>query len=1023
MASKESRQTNPIQDLFVDIKKIFAFMELKDCNMANSFETTSIRDESEMWMNAKENNDTYLTYKNYWKPYMFQEIVSNINLKDIMYWMNHPWNVPANFRENLLNKGRAAFLASYEEKNEYYRMLNGLPPIDTDPSDYVYLSEKMRNQLHASNEPLHLLSDLIQNDFMGTEEYQELIKNNPDKKYLKYLGLYKIDTYTARKAKDFEIIRYSLNHSDINPNLLDVFASTYADYREYVMVTLYNKHLEGIYEGYREFIGLLIKMFTLMQVCNKCVEAVNNRKYLDDSVLHIILSMYNIPDSLIMTKEVRRNLAINLLKLVKEKGTMEVYYDLISILGYEDIVVSKLMMLKGSPFDEKNNNSATLKDVDPYFIKLDLKENNPYDALTSIDSVKYDYHSIIDDDPTWWDTADTKAILQNSNYSIADSKYIVLEATINQMKYMFESIYFIRLIIDNKVFTDTFMIEIPEIFGTSSVSVYDLAVFLLCAMCMNTGFSGEIPIEENKPTATAGFNFEMDWDSFSKFIEESRYLDKDRIMSFIENLTMTNMSDINRLFNDVMIPMREWLELQLSNATNRLEYEEYEAIYKALYTYDINRISFMRDVNNTPLDIIRNKYRLTDNDILSYQHFYPRTPSGKAITIKEYNATTNLSRYKYPFLARNNQIDWYIHILIDTPDGKTDDRGYLYFHDILNSTDVRLLTNEAGLRIFMDYESDEGWVLNSKAVNKAISLIDDLDDDALKHAYFQINTSVINSDKVFNEGEFISAGIQTGIYKDILKEKILLDTQGFATPSSTYFEYLNKKNSNLYNLLTKDDRFNRDKQAWIDDVMSIVLTLETELNLHMKYFEQSVIGTDLFFKPLITLIKHFKSTFVTLAKSGLKYHFSDKIDSGGNSNMIKMFDEIEFIIHFVTLANRGFESQLGLFDTEHRMLHHIIMKDRTQMLKMIIGEGFAAEVRTKDIGSIRMVDEMKFYKNGKELDPSGHVSAWYNGEPGSGRWSEDDNILMAARKSTERVQNMPVDLDGWKEFVESYIPE
>ena len=373
-------------------------------------------------------------------------------------------------------------------------------------------------------------------------------------------------------------------------------------------------------------------------------------------------------------------------------------------------------MLKGSPFDEKNNNSATLKDVDPYFIKLDLKENNPYDALTSIDSVKYDYHSIIDDDPTWWDTADTKAILQNSNYSIADSKYIVLEATINQMKYMFESIYFIRLIIDNKVFTDTFMIEIPEIFGTSSVSVYDLAVFLLCAMCMNTGFSGEIPFEENKPTATAGFNFEMDWDSFSKFIEESRYLDKNRIMSFIENLTMTNMSDINRLFNDVMIPMREWLELQLSNATNRLEYEEYEAIYKALYTYDINRISFMRDVNNTPLDIIRNKYRLTDNDILSYQHFYPRTPSGKAITIKEYNATTNLSRYKYPFLARNNQIDWYIHILIDTPDGKTDDRGYLYFHDILNSTDVRLLTNEAGLRIFMDYESDEGWVLNSKAV-------------------------------------------------------------------------------------------------------------------------------------------------------------------------------------------------------------------------------------------------------------------------------------------------------------------
>ena len=203
--------------------------------------------------------------------------------------------------------------------------------------------------------------------------------------------------------------------------------------------------------------------------------------------------------------------------------------------------------------------------------------------------------------------------------------------------------------------------------------------------------------------------------------------------------------------------------------------------------------------------------------------------------------------------------------------------------------------------------------------------------------------------------------------------------------------------------------------------MSVVLAVETELNLHMKYFEQSIIGSDLFFKPLITLIKHFKSTFVTLAKTGLKHQFSDKIDSGGNSNMIKMFDEIEFIIHFVTLANRGFESQLGLFDTEHSMLHHIIMNDRTQMLKMQVGEGFAAEVRTKDIGSIRMVDEMKFYKNGKEIDPNDHVSAWYVGESNTGRWSEEDDILMAARKNSERVQNLPVDLDGWKEFVESVI--
>ena len=75
MANNESRQTNPIQDLFIDIQKIIEFMEIKNTKLADSYETSESRDEAEMWMNAKEQNDTYVTYKNYWKPYMFQEIV------------------------------------------------------------------------------------------------------------------------------------------------------------------------------------------------------------------------------------------------------------------------------------------------------------------------------------------------------------------------------------------------------------------------------------------------------------------------------------------------------------------------------------------------------------------------------------------------------------------------------------------------------------------------------------------------------------------------------------------------------------------------------------------------------------------------------------------------------------------------------------------------------------------------------------------------------------------------------------
>ena len=119
---------------------------------------------------------------------------------------------------------------------------------------------------------------------------------------------------------------------------------------------------------------------------------------------------------------------------------------------------------------------------------------------------------------------------------------------------------------------------------------------------------------------------------------------------------------------------------------------------------------------------------------------------------------------------------------------------------------------------------------------------------------------------------------------------------GMAVPPKTYKEYLCRKNKKLYELLTSGDRFNLDKDSWINDLMKIVFAVEDSLDLHLKYFEQAVAGSELFFKPLITLMNHFKSAYVNFAKTGLKYVFGDKIDAGGNSNMFKLFDEVKRIL-------------------------------------------------------------------------------------------------------------------------------
>ena len=159
----------------------------------------------------------------------------------------------------------------------------------------------------------------------------------------------------------------------------------------------------------------------------------------------------------------------------------------------------------------------------------------------------------------------------------------------------------------------------------------------------------------------------------------------------------------------------------------------------------------------------------------------------------------------------------------------------------------------------MDWESNEdGWVVNEAAVEKVIALINTINDDELQKAIFQVDTPIMNSGgKSFSAGDKLPASIRNGNFKEILMDKVIMDILGLCVPPKTYIEYLERKNEKLYNLLVDGNRFNLDKQAWLDDVMKVVLVLETELNMHMKYFEQSVVGSELFFKPLITLIKHF----------------------------------------------------------------------------------------------------------------------------------------------------------------------
>ena len=104
--------SDPLQNLFSDIKKILDFVEIKDQVAANEAETTDSKNMAELWMNALAEADSYSSYRNWWTIAMFQEILPNMAIVDIRKYIDNPYTIPAKYHDSILEKGRALFLNS-----------------------------------------------------------------------------------------------------------------------------------------------------------------------------------------------------------------------------------------------------------------------------------------------------------------------------------------------------------------------------------------------------------------------------------------------------------------------------------------------------------------------------------------------------------------------------------------------------------------------------------------------------------------------------------------------------------------------------------------------------------------------------------------------------------------------------------------------------------------------------------------------------------------------------------------------
>ena len=256
----------------------------------------------------------------------------------------------------------------YEEKNNYYRMLNGLPNLED--TDYIYndnagepiytekdqegnfvwrIAYKLEDE-HDENSakiidtdgvdengnplsvPLHKLSRSVRLRMERSGVFDTIMKKYPTKLYVKYCGKRQIKVYDARSANRFDLLYHSLSESDL---LNDEFETIYSKCKSIVNSVYYNNALRKANKLYDNFLAMTILFMTVEYLQHRYLEVDITRDFYDLESLKLIYDSYGVPFYEKIPIEYHRDIVKNMNKLVGTKGSSEVFLKLFELFTAE----------------------------------------------------------------------------------------------------------------------------------------------------------------------------------------------------------------------------------------------------------------------------------------------------------------------------------------------------------------------------------------------------------------------------------------------------------------------------------------------------------------------------------------------------------------------------------------------------------------------------------------------------------------------------------------------------------------
>lgn len=479
-----------LKTLYKDVISMVSRLTVKRMDFAEENETKESASEFELYYSCLRGSRYFRNFASF-DIDILQKYLPAPRIRECL---QDPNNIPEEFRNDIVEAQTARVIESYVEKNEYYRMLMGLPR----RSDHRWIYVKGYDDI-PGDIPIHQMSTEMISRIDARGILNTLKEKYPEAKYLDYLGANSINLIDARLAKPFDILRLGQPDNTLSRTM---FEEEYFKARRYVMAVIHNRSLFTDKTLYDPVVGMIM---LILAVRNTMVP--NEAHYLNfEEILDAILESYGFyqyfKDFPFIYK---RRLVLAMDHLLQIKGTDGVLVDICRIFSMDNFYANRYFLMKTHARDENGNvifsdNPEIAYDLN--FVKADIENHN----ITYQEEDITQYEAVVDADYLWQLTDEERRQIMSEDFNIMMTKYIGIEAIYDLTALTFEVCYFINLLLQSK--SNILRVSCVNKYAINAVSpVYTMILFLLSALAKRSGFDGNIVYEPEDIAEILRFNY------------------------------------------------------------------------------------------------------------------------------------------------------------------------------------------------------------------------------------------------------------------------------------------------------------------------------------------------------------------------------------------------------------------------------------------------------------------------------------------------------------------------------------